>query len=229
MNGSRIALAVVGYACGFATASAAQRSGTPRDTVDVAVGSPLVNTSGVVPHRARTLMSRTTNGVAASGPEFFWTFAFPDSAGVSYFHIESAMGGQLNTVFMLDRKTLAPLRINGAAPPLPAPAFLGGLADLLVEALPRRIGTVYRANIWRRGMSNVETHLFETTSREDITVLGHAHKQAWVVEDRSADGATLFGRMWLVGVAPYLVRWTINNPDGSVTQLDQELAKEATP
>ncbi len=207
-----------------AVADAQVASGGRKDTIDVAVGSPLVNTASMVAHQTHARSSRVANGVTTAGADASWAFSFHDSAGVSYLHVESGTAGQVTTVFNFDRKTLALATLNGAVPQLPAPAFLGGMADLLVESLPRRIGVVYRANIWRRGMTTTEAHLFETTGREDIEVLGTRHT-AWVIEERSADGARLLGRLWTIDGPPYLVRWMIFNPDGSATQLDQEVVK----
>jgi hypothetical protein len=106
---------------------------------------------------------------------------------------------------------------------LPQPSFLGSLADLVAEVLPRRLGTVYRLHLWQPGGGpSAVTHLYETTGREDVEVLGVKYPQAWVVVDKGADGTEL-GRMWLVDAPPYVVRWDQTLPDGSRLRLNQQL------
>ena len=114
---------------------------------------------------------------------------------------------------------------------LTRPAFYGPWVDLVVEELPMRLGATYRVDTWQPAMRpgsglavTEETHLYVVRAREDVEVFGATHRQAWVVEDRSADGATLLGRMWIIDAAPRLVRWTIYAPNGDTTVIDQELA-----
>lgn len=105
---------------------------------------------------------------------------------------------------------------------LTRPAFLGPLADLLVESLPRKVGVVYRAPTWAPPEMTIMTHLYKFVRREDVTVLGKTYPKAWVVEDRNEDGARLLSTLWLVDASPNLVRWLINMPNGAVITLEQE-------
>ena len=91
-----------------------------------------------------------------------------------------------------------------------------------------REGAVYRVPLWRPAGSpaamtaSIEKHLYVVRGREDVDVLGKTLK-AWVVDDRSDDGSKLLGTMYIVDGPPKLVRWTINAPDGSTMQIDQEV------
>jgi len=105
---------------------------------------------------------------------------------------------------------------------LAQPAFFRPLADLLVESLPRRLGAVYRVPLWGPPAMTVETHLYSIVRRENVTVLGRTYPNAWMVEDRSVDGSSLFGTLWLVDGTPQLVRWIINQPNGATMVLEQE-------
>jgi hypothetical protein len=107
---------------------------------------------------------------------------------------------------------------------LPAPAFLAGLHDLVVESLPLRPGVVYRVPIWRPGQDAAESRLYQLVRREDVEVLGTTHRQAAVVEERAAPDGALRGTLWLVDRPPFLVRWILMLPDGSTVRLDQEPA-----
>jgi len=112
---------------------------------------------------------------------------------------------------------------------LSGPAFYGPWSDFAVEELPRTLGTTYRLRLWQPAPGpdgpalREETHLYTFVAREDVVVFGRTHARAWVAEDRGADGK-LLGRMWVVDGPPKLVRWTILNPDGSSTRIDQEVA-----
>jgi len=241
---------VIGLAA-RATAAHAQR----KDTVDVAVGSSVVDFGRHAPGVTRTLQSRTADGQTSALPPFLWKFAFADSAGpILFVHSDPETPGSMpgrgpSVTYVFDRKTLAlrtirndadgkpMLSFDGAhivgqmmAPggPMPvdvtlsAAAFFKPLADLVVESLPAKPGVVYRVPLWSPPAANVETHLYETVRREDVTVLGKTYKQAKVIEDRSADGKMLFGTLWVVDGAPHLVRWVINMPNNATINLDQE-------
>ena len=106
---------------------------------------------------------------------------------------------------------------------LVAPPFMDGLADLVVEALPRRTGVVYRMPLWGPPAQTETTHLFQTTGRTDLTVLGITYRNAWVVTDQGVDGKEM-SRMWLIDAPPYLIRWDIASPDGSILRLEQKLS-----
>jgi hypothetical protein len=109
---------------------------------------------------------------------------------------------------------------------LPNPPFYGPLIDLVFESLPHKAGVVYRIPMWRPGAPGNEVRLYETVRREDIEVLGTTHRQATVMEERSADGTKLLSTAWLIDRAPFLVRWNINRPDGTSLRMDQEEAKK---
>ena len=92
-------------------------------------------------------------------------------------------------------------------------------------------GTTYRLRLWQPAPGDdgpslrEETHLYTLVGREDVVVFGRTYAKAWVAEGRAADGK-LSRRMYVVDGPPALVRWTILNPDGSSTRIDQELARE---
>lgn len=231
--------------------------GSRKDTVDVAVGSSVVDFSHHSPGVTRTHQSRTVDGQTSSLPPILWKFTFTDSAGPTLLvHSDPeqpsappSRGPSVTYVF--DRKTLAlrtirndadgkpMLSFDGAhivgqmmSPGGPMPidvtlssaAFFKPLADLVVESLPAKTGVVYRVPLWSPPGASVETHLYEAVRREDINVLGKTYKQAKVIEDRSADGKTLLGTLWVVDTAPHLVRWVIHMPNNATINLDQEPA-----
>jgi hypothetical protein len=229
--------------------------GQRKDTVDVPVGSSVVDFSRHSPGVTRTLQSRTADGQTSTLPPILWKFTFADSAGPLLFvHSDPETAGAMpgrgpSVTYVFDRKTLAlrtirndadgkaMLSFDGGhivgqmmAPGGPMPvdvtlsgaAFFKSLADLVVESLSARPGVVYRVPLWAPPATSAETHLYEAVRREDVTVLGKTYKQANVIEDRSADGQTLFGTLWVVDGAPHLVRWVINTPNGGVITLDQE-------
>ena len=92
---------------------------------------------------------------------------------------------------------------------LPAPAFFAPWSDFVVEHLPHREHVVYRVHLWQPGAPTTQVHLYQMRGREDVEVFGKTYKQAWVLEDRNADGSQLLGRMWLIDGPPSLVRWSI--------------------
>lgn len=228
-----------------------------KDTVDVAVGSKVVDFSHHSASVTRTHQSRTMGGETSALPPILWKFTFLDSAGpILLVHSDPEQAGAMpnrgpSMTYVFNRKTLAlsairndadgkaMLSLDGAhivgqmpSPNGPMPidltlssaAFFKPLADLVIESLPAKPGVVYRVPLWSPPGSNVETHLYETVRREDVTVLGKTYKQAKVIEDRSADGKTLYGTLWVVDGAPHLVRWIINMPNNGVVTLDQEAA-----
>jgi hypothetical protein len=233
--------------------------GSRKDTVDVSVGSKVVDFSKHSAGLTRTLQSRTSGGQTSTLPPILWKFTFADSGGPMLFvHSDPERPGSMpnrgpSMTYVFNRKTLAlrairndetgkPMlsfdggRIVGQMPTpnglmpidvtLSSAAFFRPLSDLVVESLPAKPGVVYRVPLWAPPGSNVETHLYETVRREDITVLGKTYKQAKVVEDRSADGKTLLGTLWLIDAAPHLVRWVINMPNNNgIITLDQEAVK----
>lgn len=235
-------------------ASSAQ--GARKDTVDVSVGSKVVDFSKHSAGVTRTLQSRTAGGQTSTLPPILWKFTFVDSAGpILLVHSDPEQPGTMpnrgpSMTYVFNRKTLALRAIrndedgkpmlsfdgahivgqmpspNGLMPidvTLSSAAFFRPLSDLVIESLPAKPGVVYRVPLWAPPGATVETHLYENVRREDITVLGKTYKQAKVVEDRSADGKTLLGTLWLIDAAPHLVRWVINMPNNNgVVTLDQE-------
>jgi hypothetical protein len=119
-----------------------------------------------------------------------------------------------------------PGRLDTVNITLPNPPFYGPLIDLVFESLPHKPGVVYRVPMWRPGAPGNEVRLYETVRREDVDVLGATHRQAAVIEERSADGSKLLSTAWLIDKPPFLVRWNINRPDGSTLRMDQEEAKK---
>lgn len=249
---------VVGRVLGFMlfAAGGLAAQAKPADTVNVTVGSTVVDFSSHQPGATRTVQDVTMGGNKRSMPPVIWSFRFEDAGGrkkliVSVAPEDTTTRGPAMPVFVFDRKTLALLELrdrttgaptltvkdtritgtlngpNGAMPvdmTLARPAFLGMLADLVAESLPRKLGVVYRVPLWMPGSPTVADHLYQFVRRESITVLGKTYPNAWVMEDRSADGATLHGTMWLVDGPPELVRWVINQPNG-VINLDQAAAQ----
>jgi hypothetical protein len=144
---------------------------------------------------------------------------------------DSGSSGNLGSVTSTGSNIRGTITRNGAPQEvdvhLTEPAFFGNLADLLVEALPRSLDTVYRASVWRLGAQTSETHLYRAVGRENVAIEGVMHEKAWIVEDRSADGARLLGRMWLIREPPYLVRWELYGPstDSPFLRLDQTLVQ----
>jgi hypothetical protein len=240
-----------------AMAPAVSDAQTSTDSVTVPVGSPIIDASHAVDHVARAKIFRVTGTTAALLDSAQWTFAAGDSAGRAVRRVHSeggqqtldvtldrkslalyglhmttpgAAGGPTATLTGSDGRIAGELSIGASQPmrvQLPEAAFFGNLADLLVEALPRNVGVTYRAPVWQIGTPSGVAHRYRTIGREDVSVLGHAYPQAWVVEDRSDDGVKLLGRMWLIDGPPYVVRWDLigATPDGSTIRVDQELVR----
>lgn len=225
-----------------------------RDTIDVAVGSPLVDFSKHRPGASVAYQEMTGTPTAAPGGAVTWRFSFVDTGATHLLLVQPEPermppGAPRPAVTVFDRRTLAVLQtldpvtsaprivvdggthVHGQVPSpngpvtidatLSKPAFYAPLADLVAESLPRRLGAIYRLPMWGMPRPAIETHLYEMVRREDVTIRGKSYQQAWVLEDRSADGR-LLGTMWLTDGPPNLVRWLINRPDGSVLRLDQE-------
>lgn len=245
--------------CAALVALASQSSraqGTRKDTVDVPVGSKVVDFSRHAPGTTRAFQSRTLDGQTSTIPPFLWRFTFIDSGGpLMLAHSDPEQPGAAprgpSMTYVFDRRTVALRAIRndadgkplvtfdgahivgqlmgpGGAMPidvtLSSAAFFKPLADLVVESLPAKPGVVYRVPLWSPPGSTIETHLYEAVRREDVTVLGKTYSKANVIEDRSADGKTLYGTLWIVDGEPHLVRWLINMPNGATINLDQEVA-----
>ena len=230
--------------------------GTKKDTVDVPVGSTVVDFGRHSPGVTRAVQSRIMDGQTSMVPPILWKFTFVDSgAPLLLVHSDPEQAGAPSrgpsVTYVFDRKTVALRAIRNDAdgnpmltfdgthivgqmmgPGGPTPlditlssaAFFKPLADLVVESLPAKQGVVYRVPLWSPPGVTIETHLYEAVRREDVTVLGKTYKQANVIEDRSADGKTLYGTLWVVDGEPHLVRWVINMPNGATINLDQEVA-----
>ncbi len=222
------------------------------DTVDVPVGSPLVDMHAWRPYAGRVRVAKITAGRVTPLVDATFTTVFRDSAGVPLMFMSSNSGGATG-VTVLDRRTLAPYAIiqqcgtmrfqgtsidgsqcqsGGASTPihvkLETPAFFGNAADLVVEVLPRRTNVVYRMVLWQ-GNDSTETHLYRTTGREHVRVGGTLYRRAWVVDDYVA-GSTggsnrLASRMWIIDAPPYMVRWVFYNTPapGSEVRAEQSV------
>jgi hypothetical protein len=214
--------------------------GQSPDTVDVAVGSRLIDGQ-----RARPYASRF-RGVQIAGRDSTVLFAMTnevshfDSSGVPLVRVvaagdEADASGTLKPAhgtFLLNRLTLAFFAATGdGAPPASAypasPAFYGPAADIPVEFLPRRLGVVYRLQLWQPGVAAPETHLYETVGRGRVEAFGRQYDSAWVVEDRRAGSGKLASRMWLTSDPPYMVRWVfLDAPTaGARVEVSQELTR----
>jgi hypothetical protein len=225
-----------------------------KDTIDVPVGSSVIDFSKHTPGASRAVQQMTAGGQQRSAPAVIWSFTFTDTGAHPLLFVRAQPEAAEQTrgetpVYVFDRKTLAlreiadrstmkPMvtadggHITGEVPgpngPMPldvslsAPAFYRPLADLVTESLPKKLGVVFRVPLWGPPATSAEQHLYEFIRREPITVLGHEYRDAWVLEDRSADGSRLNGTMWIVDAPPHLVRWVINQPNGATIQLDQE-------
>jgi hypothetical protein len=238
-------------------AASAHAQAARRDTIDVSVGSTLVDFSKHVPGSTLAHQQWSMGEDTRTSPVMRWNFSYADTGGTPLLLVHPTAADPSTPtpplpVYVFNRKTLALLRVldpktsatqltidatkvsghvpgpNGPVPidvTLSEPAYFRPLADLITESLPRRVGAVYRVPLWGPPSPAVETHLYSFVRREDVTVLGKTYHNAWVVEDRAADGTRLNGTMWLVDGAPELVRWIINLPNGGVIQLDQEPAQ----
>jgi hypothetical protein len=246
------------FAALISAVAAAPVAAQQADTVDVPVGSSVVDFSKHAQSTSRAVQQRMMNGALTPMPAVLWKFTFVDSGALHLLLVHPSpenpgQQGPPPSTTVFDRRTLAlreirndatsktmitvdGVHITGEMPrgpgvmapvdvTLPQPAFFAPLSDLLVESLQPKLGRVYRANLWSPGRPSSEKHLYAFVRREDVNVLGKTHHGAWVIEDRSADGKTLNGTMWVIDGEPHLVRWIFYGPDGAVTsQLDQEVA-----
>jgi hypothetical protein len=94
----------------------AQTRGGPPDTVDVKVGSTLVDFSAHRPTAQRAISTMTMNGQSRAMPPVVWTFSFDDSGGEPRLLVASKSEGAAQpgatpapppAVFVFDRKSLA--------------------------------------------------------------------------------------------------------------------------
>ena len=161
-------------------------SSTP-DTVDVAVGSPLINWRLEKPYRSRfdiwqvdgvdsTRLTTGTNVVTHQNGEMLMRADAPPAP---------------SETMVFDLHTLAHNHDTSA--------FDGPTADVLVEFLPRRRDVVYRVRLRFDPAAAPAVHLYQTCGQE---------RGLWVVEDHDAATGKLASRLWLTDKPPYMIRWT---------------------
>lgn len=90
----------------------AQAQSGPPDTVDVKVGSSLVDFSKHQPAAQRTFQTVTMNGQTRSAPPLVWTFRFDDSGGEPRMFVSSKVEGAATqgpppTVLEFNRRSVA--------------------------------------------------------------------------------------------------------------------------
>ena len=113
----------------FASLSGAAQ-GTKKDTVDVAVGSKVVDYSGHSPGVTRAVQSRTMDGQTSAVPPILWKFTFIDSgAPLLLVHSDpeqaGAPGRGPSVTYVFDRKTVAVRAIRNDADGKPMLTFDG--------------------------------------------------------------------------------------------------------
>jgi hypothetical protein len=197
------------------------------DTVDVPVGSPLVDMHAWRPYRGRMEVVQITDGKVTPVFQAALNTVFRDSAGEPLMYMRSwsnIPGSSDSGLLVFNRQTLAPRQVDSLHVHQRTPAFLAGAADLVVEVLPRRTDVVYRVALWQPGSDSTEIHLYRTTGREDVRVHGTLY-HAWVVEDRLARTHALASRLWIIKEPPYMVRLlAFNVPKaGSEVRVEQQL------
>lgn len=169
------------------TTLATLAGGAP-DTVDVPVGSPLINWRLERPYTSRFEGWRVDG--ADSTRLFAGTNVVTQQHGKLIVRADAPPAPSETMVF--DLHTLAYKNDTSA--------FYGPTADIIVEFLPRRLNVVYRVRLRpQEGSATIETHLYETRRQE------HG---VWVVDDYNAETGKLASRLWLVDRPPYMVRWT---------------------
>ena len=221
------------------------------DTVDVPVGSPLVDMRAWRPYTGHVQIAKITNGKVTPLLDARFVTVFRDSAGAPLMFMHSSTGPHTSG-FVFDRHTLAPwaviqpcgvTRFHGTTidgsqcqgdKPVPihvnlkTAAFIGDAADLVVEALPRRTDVVYRVVVWK-GNDSTETHLYRTTGREDVHVGGRLYRRAWVVDDYLAGTTAPSSRLWLIDKPPYMVRWVFYNAPAAGSEIRADQSARTTP
>lgn len=187
-----------------------------QDTVDVPVGSSLINWKLERPYRSQFHVWQVTGHDSTLLADGSNTITHRDTAGMSQMLMysdanERGPDGKMahgTDTMTFDLHTLA---FRGPpASPRSASAFFGPTADVVVEFLPRRPGVVYRLRLWFPGASSDETHLYETR--------GHDH-DVWMVEDRQASTGKVASRLWLVDRPPYMLRWTFYDAPASGNEI----------
>jgi len=224
---------LVSLAAGVHPIRAQDAASTLPDTIDVVIGSPLIDWQHARPYSSRfrgVLMSAHDSTILFSMTNEVTHY---DSGGVPLIRVytegdQAGPNGVLkwtHGAFVLHRRTLAFYgstgegALPGKAQPNP-PAFYGPAADILVEFLPRRVGVVYRAKMWQPGAPAIETHLYETRGQEDIEAFGKRYQKAWVIEDKDAASGRLASRMWLIPDPPYMVRWEFFDVPGKGSRIE---------
>lgn len=176
------------------------------DTVDVPVGSPLIN----------------------------WRLERPYTSRFEVWRVDGKDSTRLVAGVNVVTHRNGELLVRADAPPAPSEttvfdlhtlaynhdttAFYGPTADIVVEFLPRRLNVVYRVRLRSPGSPELETHLYETRAREN---------GMWVVDDHNALTGKLVSRLWLIDEPPYMRRWTFYDAPapGSVVHARQTLAQ----
>lgn len=158
------------------------------DTVDVLVGSPLIQWRLARPYTSKFEGWRFDG--SDSTRLFAGTNVVTHRHGELIIRADAPPGPSETMVF--DLHTLAYHHDTSA--------FYGPTADVVVEFLPRRLNVVYRVRLRpQEGSATIETHLYETRGRE------HG---VWVVDDHNAETGKLASRLWVIDRPPYMLRWT---------------------
>jgi len=188
-----------------------------QETIDLAVGSPVINWRLAHPYSSRFEAWRHSahdSALLFSGTN---VVTHRDSTGTPQFQIaadasELGADGRMSrstSIMTFDQRTFAL-----HAPPSArrdARAFYGPTADLVVEFLPRRLRVAYRTQLWFSDSLPIETHFYETKGREDIDVFGKRYRRVWIVEDSKSPTAQVASRLWLIDEPPYMLRWVFYN------------------
>lgn len=97
---------------------------------------------------------------------------------------------------------------------------IGGIEDVVVGALPLKVGYSAKIPVYQLGQNGVQWKTYLVTGTKKVTISGQ-EVNAWVVEEQGKSKNT----MWLVDQPPYMVKWEFVMPDGGIISLDQELVK----
>jgi hypothetical protein len=175
------------------------------DTVNVAVGSPLINWRLEQPYASKFEIWQVTG--ADSTRLVAGTNVVTHKNGEMLVHADAPPAPAETMVF--DLHTLAFNHDTSA--------FNGSTADIVVEFLPRRLGVVYRVRLRFDPNAAPDVHLYQTCGQEN---------GMWVVEDHSAASGKLASRLWLVDKPPYMIRWMFYDAPkpGSEVHAHQALA-----